>query len=245
MSATNIEEGEVIPLKISELDPYIQEAFSKCQIEIDNNPNQIFSEADFERLLARILEEKLSGSNWSVHTQLANYYDEDTGDDETIYKEKRDKAKLKTTKQETAKLKTTKRKYKRPDIALLKHECFKYDRKKAIYVYKSSSIVFELKYRHNLKKTDKGIKDDFKKAPIIGARSKLYVVVLADTENNDDFEKKKGYLEGIKESAVSLDSLNENQKNKCKKTKCFLIEKRIPKSEEHKNKKSNKKQAKK
>ena len=219
MLATNIREREVISLNISDLDQYIQGAFNQCQIEIDNNPNQIFSEADFERLLARLLEEKLSGSEWSVHTQLANYYDEDTGDDENV-------------NEGTGNDQHTKRKYVRPDIALLKHGGFHYKRDERKYVYDEPSIVFELKYRHGLKENDTDIEKDFKKALNLKNGSILYVVVLADTKDEKDFKDKKGFLEEIKKSVAELNGLTEDQKTKCQDTKCFLIEKRIPKSEE-------------
>lgn len=171
---------EVVQLELKDLPELIDCALAACQQDINDDPNRIFNEADFERLLANHLEHKLKGTNFSVHTQMKGYY--------------RDRGKTK---------------YDKPDIVLLKDEA-KYDPITEQFINKSDSVSIELKYLHewsNQKKED--VKKDFEKKQHIDMgeeKTWLYVVVLMDVY---DPEKNKFRKDSAKVTSIKKVDLKE------------------------------------
>ena len=149
--------GVVVELSKEHMRELIKNALCECQEKVSSKGRMILNESDFERLLAGILEEKLSESNWSVHTQLRGYYIDESG----------------------------KKKYNIPDIVLLK-DGFKYNKAEKTFENKESSVAFELKYVHKWGEPEETkIEGDFKKLEDMG-KDLLYVVVLFDVYEPDD-----------------------------------------------------------
>ena len=192
--------GVVVELSEEQLFLLIKIALSQCQEKVSST--MILNESDFEKLLASILEEKLSGSDWSVHTQLRGYYNDDW----------------------------SKKKYNIPDIVLLK-DGFEYNEEEKKYVNDNISVAFELKYVHKWGDTEeKKIKGDFEKLEVMDD-TYLYVVVLFDVYSPDDpiKKRKRTYVTSLEDAQDKLNqSCMESYKKKMNKSVfCKAIELKI------------------
>lgn len=148
--------GLVVEVSKEHMRELIKNALCECQEKVSSKGRMILNESDFERLLAGILEEKLSESNWSVHTQLRGYYIDESG-----------------------------KKYNIPDIVLLK-DGFKYNKAEKRLENKEFSVAFELKYVHKWGKVERDkVREDFKTIEDM-KKGNLYVVVLFDVYDPDD-----------------------------------------------------------
>lgn len=199
--------GDVVELSEEQLFLLIKIALSQCQEKVSST--MILNESDFEKLLAGILEEKLSGSDWSVHTQLRGYYNDDW----------------------------SKKKYNIPDIVLLK-DGFEYNEEEKKYVNDNISVAFELKYVHKWGKPEKTkIEGDFKKLEVM-EDTYLYVVVLFDVYEPDDpfLAGKRTYVKSFEKAQSELDELCNNSKEEKMNQSvfCKAIELKIS-PEEHTN----------
>ena len=172
--------NDVVELSKEQLFLLIKIALKQCQIELSANLHHVLLESDFERLLARILEDLLRGTNFSVHTQLRGYYKGD-------WEEK---------------------KYKIPDIVLLK-DGFEYNEEEEKYVNKKISVAFELKYVHKWGDTEeKKTKGDSEKLKVMG-KTYLYCVVLFDVYDPDDpsLSDTHVYITSLKDAQKKLNKL--------------------------------------
>ena len=199
--------GDVVELSEEQLFLLIKIALSQCQEKVSST--MILNESDFEKLLAGILEEKLSGSDWSVHTQLRGYYHSSWGEE----------------------------RYKIPDIVLLK-DGFEYNEEEKKYVNDNISVAFELKYVHKWGETEiEDIEGDFEKLKVMG-KTYLYSVVLFDVYAPDDpsISDTGVYITSLKDAQRKLNNLcNSSCKGKMNQSVfCKAIELKIS-PEEHTN----------
>ena len=161
----------------------IEEAIDRTQKEIKRFPNKILSESDFERMLAKHLENVLleNDGDFSVHTQVS-YYD--------------------------VKGKQNNPKY-RVDILLMKEaDALHCKQLNKSFMYSDTSYPIEVKYLHK-QNTLKGVFCDFNKAySLLNIKGNMYVVVLFDKKNpqkDKNIEKKyKEVLAGLNESQKRL-----------------------------------------
>lgn len=139
------------------MDRIIEGAIRSTQQEIEKFPNKILSESDFERMLAKHLENTLSEENseFSVHTQIS-YYEEAVSSNPTY----------------------------RVDILLMKEkEMEECKEKHKGFIYGGPSYVFELKYLHENDSVNV-VRLDMQKSKLLMDNSGvLYVIVLLENKN--------------------------------------------------------------
>ena len=141
------------------MDKIIEDAICLTQKEIKQFPNKILSESDFERMLAKHLENILlkNNSEFSVHTQISYY--EEFGNSDPKY---------------------------RVDILLMKEKeierCKKHHK---CFIYSGKSYVFELKYLHETDAVNVVKLDMEKSKLLVGNSGELYVVVLLEKQNEN------------------------------------------------------------
>lgn len=141
------------------MDKIIDKAIDLTKKEIKKHPNKILSESDFERMLAKHLENILleNNSEFSVHTQISYY--EESGNSNPIY---------------------------RVDILLMKEEEMEKCKKNHKgFIYGDQSYVFELKYLHEEDAVNIVRLDMEKSKLLVGNSGELYVVVLLEKQNED------------------------------------------------------------
>ena len=169
-------------MELSELKICIDSAIDKCQSIIEDNPNVILTEADFERLIANciscvICENKRcpQDNDFSVHTQISHYVDGKVHPDA------------------------------RPDILLLKEskliESIKGYIPHKLEKYNGPSIAIELKYLHVGDCTSK-VQHDFDKwKNKLNKKNWLYVIVLLDSPCKP---KKRQFYENKRNKIIQL-----------------------------------------
>ena len=149
-------------MELLELKELINDALDDCQSIISANRNAVLSESDFERQLSTCIAKSINDGDFSVHTQVSHYFDEEGKTDVD----------------------------RRVDILLLKEsELAPYINHKR-FKYSGESIAFELKYLHETDSVSK-VKCDFCKWDDLKSESSLYVIVLIDTRNGEDYSKKE------------------------------------------------------
>ena len=161
-------------MELRDLKELIDGAIIDCQSIITETPKIVLSEGDFERLLSRCIENKLSQQNdneFCVHTQISHYFDRHSHPD------------------------------KRVDILLLKeNEIYPHVNHKE-FIYNKESFAIELKYLHR-KDSVLRVMNDFIKRGELKENSWLYVIVLLDSWSDGTYEKRKGKIEEIKENII-------------------------------------------
>lgn len=164
------------------MEQIIRQAIESTKEEIKGCPNKILSESDFERMLAKHLEDVLSKnhSDLSVHTQISYY--EESGNSSPKY---------------------------RVDILLIKdseiEEC-KHNHKG--FIYSGESYVFELKYLHENDSANVVRLDMEKSKLLTGNNAVLYVIVLLEKKDSDKEERIKRMWE---DTLNELEEPNKNK----------------------------------
>lgn len=156
------------------MDEIIERAIALVQEEIRIYPKKILSESDFERMLAKHLENILlkNNSEFSVHTQISYY--EESGNSNPKY---------------------------RVDILLMKEEEMEECKKNHKgFIYGGQSYVFELKYLHE-KDAVNIVRLDMEKSKLLtGNNGVLYVIVLLEKQDqNKEDDIKRMWKETRKE----------------------------------------------
>lgn len=158
-------------MELEELKTMVDSALDKCQELINANTNVVLSEGDLERLLCKCISDEIHEDiqrphDFSVHSQISHYFEED-GKNVVDYRV--DILLLIESKLD----------------AFLNHKEFKYE---------GDSLAIELKYLHRNDNIDR-VKCDFCKWGSLRNDSWMYVVVLIDSFNDEDFTLKEN---GIK-----------------------------------------------
>ena len=170
-------------MNFQDLEELIYSAIDDCQSIISTNRNAVLSESDFERLLSNcisnVINSDITPNNFSVHTQISHFFDEEGKTDVD----------------------------RRVDILLLKEsELTPYINHKR-FKYSGESIAFELKYLHENDSASK-IKCDFYKWDDLKDDSSLFIVVLIDTRNDENYLKKKDEIRLMYEEIVGKNNNN-------------------------------------
>ena len=176
-------------MDLHELLSHIETALDKCQDIINENRYVVLSEGDLERLVCRCITDEIKEEmgtlhDFSVHSQVSHYYEEDGKPSVDA----------------------------RVDVLLLKeselqgqiyHKEFKYD---------GDSFAMELKYLHKNDSISK-VKCDFCKWSSIRNDSWMYVVVLIDGYSDIDIQKKEDKIKLMYEQELLKyeSDQNENQ----------------------------------
>lgn len=177
----NLQDEDGYEYKLYRLKVAIDKALSNCQQIISTHPNAILSEADLERVLSNNLEKVLrikigetpKPNQYSVHTQISHYPNEEENSQKHLPN-------------------------MRPDILLLDESNLEYapDINKKFKYYKEAFSI-ELKYFHKYIIAEK-LNEDIGKRNRLERNTWLYVVVLVDSENEMDFqEKERKILESV------------------------------------------------
>lgn len=156
-------------MSLNELKNCIDSAIECCQCIIQEHPNAVLSEADFERLLSCCISrhinedpfQKPNDDDFSVHTQISHYFEKDGH-------HKLDR---------------------RVDILLLKESQLQDWVSHKQFKYSGESVAFELKYLHESDPIAK-VECDFCKWKDLKNDSSLFVVVLIDASNDNSFDEK-------------------------------------------------------
>ena len=153
-------------MKLSELKEIIDKALKRCQRKLEEQPTIVLSESDFEKLVTWSIMKQLKQDNYkkhlstefTVHTQITHYKD-------GVIKHNR-----------------------RPDILLLTEEGLKNADTPKGFIYREDSFAIELKYIR-LGDNDflKKIRGDLNKRNEIYSKSWLYVVVLIESDKDDEY----------------------------------------------------------
>lgn len=175
-------------MELLELKELINEALDECQSIISANRNAVLSESDFERLLSTCIAKAINDDirnphDFSVHTQVSHYFDEEGKTDVD----------------------------RRVDILLLKESELIASINHKRFKYSDESIAFELKYLHKTDSVSK-VKCDFCKWDDLKSESSLYVIVLIDTQNDEDYSKKEEKIRLMYENQIGdNDNSGQNQ----------------------------------
>ena len=170
-------------MELLELKKLINDALDDCQSIISANRNAVLSESDFERQLSTCIVKSINDGDFSVHTQVSHFFDEEGKTDVD----------------------------RRVDILLLKEsELTPYINHKR-FKYSGESIAFELKYLHETDSVSK-VKCDFCKWDDLKSESSLYVIVLIDTRNGADYSEKEQKIGLMYEDQIgNNDNSGQNQ----------------------------------
>ena len=161
-------------MELYELKEIIDKALICCERKLQEQPLIVLSEADFERLVSWNIMKQLGQNNYrrhqstdyEVHTQITHYRD-------GVIKHNR-----------------------RPDILLLTEEGMKKADNPKGFVYIDESFALELKYiRSDDANYLRKVNDDLEKRSELYSNSWLYVVVLIETENEEDYNRMKAKIE--------------------------------------------------
>lgn len=175
-------------MELLELKELINGALDKCQSIISVNKNAVLSESDFERLLSTCIvkainEDICNPHDFSVHTQVSHYFNEDGKTDID----------------------------RRVDILLLKESKLTPFINHKRFKYSGKSIAFELKYLHETDSVSK-VKCDFCKWDYLKNESSLYVIVLIDIRKEEDYSKKEAKIRLMFEEEIGdNDNSDQNQ----------------------------------
>ena len=148
-------------MNLQELLPLIDNAIDDCARIIQNNPQAVLSEGDFERLLSDCISKGIGynaadpdPNRFSVHTQISHYKDEDREVDARV------------------------------DILLVKPKDIiphmSHNKKFVIYT-SAESVALELKYIKGNKQGLSEVKKDINKISIYDKDSYYYSIVLLDS----------------------------------------------------------------
>lgn len=164
-------------MELSDLKDLIKGALDDCKRKLQEEPEIVLSEADFERLVCWALMEKLGHRDYTmpqkgdftVHTQVSHYFD---GIPRPQY---------------------------RIDILLLTKEGMENASNQKEFIYRNDSFALELKYFHGNDTLSriKEIKCDFCKRNYLDQNSWLYVVALIEEDDDDTYKSKKGIIDSI------------------------------------------------
>ena len=164
-------------MELKELKILIKGALADCEHKLQEEPEIVLSEADFERLVCWALMEKLGHRDYTmpqkgdftVHTQVSHYFD---GIPRPQY---------------------------RIDILLLTKEGMENASNQKEFIYRNDSFALELKYFHGNDTLSriKEIKCDFCKRIFLDHNSWLYVVALIEEDDDDTYNRKKGIIDSI------------------------------------------------
>ena len=165
-------------MELLELKKLINDALDECQSIISANRNAVLSESDFERLLSSciaksIKEDIRNPHDFSVHTQVSHYFDEEGKTDVD----------------------------RRVDILLLKESGLTPFINHKRFKYSGESIALELKYLHETDSVSK-VKYDFRKWDDLKNESSLYVIVLIDTRKDEDYSDKEAKIRFMFEEKI-------------------------------------------
>lgn len=175
-------------MELTELKNLIKGALADCEHKLQEEPEIVLSEADFERLVSWSIMNKLEHRDYqmpkpgdfTVHTQISHYVDNRNCPDARV------------------------------DILLLTKEGMNEANGNELkgFKYIEDSFALELKYFHanaSISKI-KTIWSDFCKRDYLDSNSWLYVVALIETNNDEDYLKKKEIIDAMKEDMVKLNS---------------------------------------
>ena len=164
-------------MELIELKDLIIGALADCEQKLQEEPEIVLSEADFERLVSWSIMNRLGHSDYripqkgdfTVHTQVSHYFD---GIPSPLY---------------------------RVDILLLTKEGMENAKNQKEFVYRNDSFALELKYFHGNDTLSriKEIKCDFCKRKLLDQNSWLYVVALIEEDDDDTYNKKKKIIDSI------------------------------------------------
>lgn len=161
-------------MELSELKGIIDKALKRCQRKLEKLPTIVLSESDFEKFVSWSIMKQLNQDNYkehlstdfTVHSQITHYKD-------GVIKHNR-----------------------RPDILLLTEEGLKNADTRKGFIYKDNSFAIELKYiRLGDQDYLKKVSGDLNKRSEISSKSWLYVVVLVESDNDEDYRNIKDEIE--------------------------------------------------
>jgi len=177
--------NQFLIMDLSELKDLIKGSLHDCELKLEQEPEIVLSEADFERLVCWSIMNRLGHNDYrmpkpgdfTVHTQVSHYMDNENRPDYRV------------------------------DILLLTKEGMndaKENRLKG-YKYMADSFAIELKYFHAKDPVSKikKIKCDFCKRDDLDMNSWLYVVALVESENENDYLEKKTIIDNLKDEMVN------------------------------------------
>ncbi|MBQ9655823.1 MAG: hypothetical protein IJV38_07345 [Prevotella sp.] len=155
----------------------IEASLHDCEPKLEQEPEIVLSEADFERLVCWSIMNRLGHNDYqmprpgdfTIHTQVSHYFD---GIPRPQY---------------------------RVDILLLTKEGMENASNQKEFIYRNDSFALELKYFHGNDTLSriKEIKCDFCKRYFLDQNSWLYVVALIEEDDDDIYDRKKGIIDSI------------------------------------------------
>lgn len=155
----------------------IEGSLHDCELKLEQEPEIVLSEADFERLVCWSIMNRLGHNDYrkprpgdfTIHTQVSHYFD---GIPRPQY---------------------------RVDILLLTKEGMENASNQKEFIYRNDSFALELKYFHGNDTLSriKEIKCDFCKRYLLDQNSWLYVVALIEEDDDDIYDRKKGIIDSI------------------------------------------------
>jgi len=164
-------------MELSELKNLIEASLHDCEPKLEQEPEIVLSEADFERLVCWSIMNRLGHNDYqmprpgdfTIHTQVSHYFD---GIPRPQY---------------------------RVDILLLTKEGMENASNQKEFIYRNDSFALELKYFHGNDTLSriKEIKCDFCKRYFLDQNSWLYVVALIEEDDDDIYDRKKGIIDSI------------------------------------------------
>ena len=164
-------------MELSELKNLIEASLHDCELKLEQEPEIVLSEADFERLVCWSIMNRLGHNDYqmprpgdfTIHTQVSHYFD---GIPRPQY---------------------------RVDILLLTKEGMENASNQKEFIYRNDSFALELKYFHGNDTLSriKEIKCDFCKRYFLDQNSWLYVVALIEEDDDDIYDRKKGIIDSI------------------------------------------------
>lgn len=164
-------------MELSELKNLIEGSLHDCELKLEQEPEIVLSEADFERLVCWSIMNRLGHNDYqmprpgdfTIHTQVSHYFD---GIPRPQY---------------------------RVDILLLTKEGMENASNQKEFIYRNDSFALELKYFHGNDTLSriKEIKCDFCKRYFLDQNSWLYVVALIEEDDDDVYDRKKGIIDSI------------------------------------------------
>jgi hypothetical protein len=171
-------------MELTELKVLIREALDDCELKLKEEPEIVLSEADFERLVSWSIMNGLGHRDYqmprpgdfTVHTQVSHYVDNRNCPDARV------------------------------DILLLTKEGMKDASGNVLkeYKYLQDSFALELKCFHandSMSKI-KTIWSDFCKREYLDSNSWLYVVALIESDNDEDYSKKKAIIDAMNDDML-------------------------------------------
>lgn len=164
-------------MELSELKNLIEASLHDCEPKLEQEPEIVLSEADFERLVCWSIMNRLGHNDYqmprpgdfTIHTQVSHYFDGIPGPQYRV------------------------------DILLLTKEGMENASNQKEFIYRNNSFALELKYFHGNDTLSriKEIKCDFCKRYFLDQNSWLYVVALIEEDDDDIYDRKKGIIDSI------------------------------------------------